>query len=99
MGHSSCHRPRLGRTTAPSMKNTVALLCLFCTFVSGAVADGAVDMERAQQLFKNFDTNGDGGISLEEYRAGMGTNMSELRLEKVFKEKDRDGDGQLNLNE
>src|ERR1700761_4920141 len=96
---STCHLLTPGRTTAPSMKNTVALLCLFCACASGAAADGAVDMERAQQLFKNFDTNGDGGISLEEYRAGMGANMSELRLEKVFKEKDRDGDGQLNLNE
>lgn len=57
------------------------------------------DRARAEQIFRNFDTNGDGGISLDEYRTGMIGNMSEIRIGKVFKEKDRDGDGRLNLDE
>jgi Ca2+-binding EF-hand superfamily protein len=63
-----------------------------------AAEESAVDA-RLAQTFKNFDTNGDGGISLEEYRAGMAENMSPGRVERVFREKDRNHDGKLNIPE
>ena len=51
------------------------------------------------QLFKNFDRDNDGGITLEEYKAGMVGQMDPARVETVFKQKDKDGDGKLNLDE
>lgn len=51
------------------------------------------------QVFKMFDRDSDGGISLEEYKAGMAGHMDPNRIEKVFKKKDSDGDGKLSLSE
>jgi len=51
------------------------------------------------QLFKNFDRDNDGGITLEEYKAGMVGQMDPARVETVFKQKDKDADGKLNLDE
>ena len=51
------------------------------------------------QLFKNFDRDNDGGITLDEYKAGMVGQMDPVRAETVFKQKDKDSDGKLNLNE
>ena len=81
------------------MKTTVTLAIVFCMGSALLAEQPESDRARAQQLFRNFDTNADGGINLEEYRAGMVGNMSETRIGKVFKEKDRNGDGQLSLEE
>jgi hypothetical protein len=51
------------------------------------------------QVFKKFDRDSDGGISLEEYKAGMAGHMDPNRIESVFKKKDADGDGKLSLSE
>ncbi len=51
------------------------------------------------QVFKNFDRNNDGAITLDEYEAGMKGNMDPARIDGVFKKKDKDGDGKLNLEE
>ena len=72
---------------------------VFCMGAALLAEQPESDQARAQQLFRNFDVNGDGGISLDEYRAGMVGNMSETRIGKVFKEKDRNGDGRLSLEE
>jgi Ca2+-binding EF-hand superfamily protein len=61
--------------------------------------DPTSNESQAERLFQNFDTNHDGVISLDEYRAGMAGNMSEARVAKVFTEKDRNGDGVLSLEE
>jgi Ca2+-binding EF-hand superfamily protein len=60
---------------------------------------GTAGNDRAERLFRNFDMNHDGFVSLDEYRQGMTGNMAESRIEKVFKEKDRNGDGKLTLDE
>jgi Ca2+-binding EF-hand superfamily protein len=51
------------------------------------------------QLFKNFDRDNDGSITLEEYKAGMVGHMDPARIDGVFKFKDKDSDGKLNLDE
>ena len=51
------------------------------------------------QLFKNFDRDNDGGVSLEEYKTGMTGKMDPARIDEVFKKKDQNGDGKLNLEE
>ena len=55
--------------------------------------------KRRRRPFNLLDTNHDGGISLEEWKAGMSGNIAPVRIEKVFREKDRNGDGKLNLEE
>jgi Ca2+-binding EF-hand superfamily protein len=81
------------------MKTFVTLAIIFCMGAVLLAEQPDADRARAQQIFQNFDTNADGGITLEEYRAGMAGNMSETRVAKVFKEKDRNNDGRLNLDE
>lgn len=82
------------------IKLPLVVATLFCSCAVLALADETpAAPNRAQQIFKQFDTNGDGGISLDEYRVGMGANISPARIGSVFKEKDRNGDGKLNLAE
>lgn len=62
-------------------------------------AEETSSKNRLEQLFKNFDTNGDGGITLDEYKAGMVGQMAPERVPTVFKQKDRNSDGKLTLAE
>ena len=64
------------------------------------MADEESANKRLEQLFKKLDTNGDGGISLEEYGASMfAAYLSPQRLAKAFKQKDKDRDGKLSMEE
>nr|XP_043617219.1 calcium-binding protein CML24-like [Erigeron canadensis] len=56
----------------------------------------------AEQVFKKFDANGDGKISITELRSilnALGTVTSEEELKIVMEEIDKDGDGYIDLNE
>ena len=81
------------------MKTRLTLVAVICSTALTAFADDASSKERLEQLFKNFDSNGDGGISLEEYKAGMVGQMAPERVPTVFKQKDRNSDGKLTLAE
>lgn len=81
------------------MKTPLTLVALFCSFTLIASADETSSKNRLEQLFKNFDTNSDGGISLDEYKAGMVGQMAPERVPTVFKQKDRNSDGKLTLAE
>jgi len=84
------------------MKATPILLAILSTsFAFSTLADDQSPAKKAEaeRMFKNYDTDGDGSISLEEYRAGQGPNMSPARVPKVFAEKDLNKDGKLNMEE
>ena len=81
------------------MKTSLSIVTLLCSFALAAVADQPLSKERLQQIFNGLDANHDGGISLEEYKAGVGANIAPERVDKVFREKDRNGDGKLTLQE
>lgn len=51
------------------------------------------------QLFKAVDKDGDGGISLDEFKASTVGQIDPSRVGDVFKKKDADGDGKLTLPE
>ena len=51
------------------------------------------------EVFKKLDTNGDGKVSLEEFKAGPAGKKDPAKAEEIFKKKDKDGDGFLSLEE
>jgi hypothetical protein len=51
------------------------------------------------EAFKKLDTNGDGKISLDEFKAGPLGKKDPAKAEEIFKKKDKDGDGSLSLEE
>lgn len=81
------------------MKTTLTFVALFCACALTSFGEEKTSQERLTQLFKNFDTNGDGGVTLDEYKAGMVGQMAPERVATVFKTKDRNKDGKLTLQE
>lgn len=70
----------------------------------------ALEAERADELaaatemvFRKFDTNQDGEISLEELKAGLEKSLKielpDSRVEQIMKDFDISGDGKLQLDE
>jgi hypothetical protein len=53
----------------------------------------------AEDIFKIFDRDSDGGVTIEEYKIGMTGKMDPARIDGVFKFKDQNGDGKLNVEE
>src|SRR6266853_4717354 len=49
-----------------------------------------------EEAFKKLDTNNDGSLSLDAFKAGK---KDAAKAEEAFKKKDKDGDGKLSLEE
>jgi Ca2+-binding EF-hand superfamily protein len=70
-----------------------------CCCVSAALAaDGEKKRPDPEQIFKKKDANGDGALSLEEYKAGM-PDKALAKADGRFKKLDSSGDGKLSLDE
>ena len=52
-----------------------------------------------EQIFKKLDTNGDGFLSLAEFKARPKAQENPARAEAVFKKIDTNGDGKISLDE
>jgi len=63
-----------------------------------AAADAKPKRDPAE-VFKKLDANGDGKVSLEEFKAGPAGKKDPAKAEEIFKKKDKDGDGFLTLEE
>lgn len=63
-----------------------------------AAADAKPKRDPAE-VFKKLDANGDGKISLDEFKAGPAGKKDPAKAEEIFKKKDKDGDGFLTLEE
>jgi hypothetical protein len=81
------------QTHPEPMKHLPSLLTLLALGASVALA---ADPEKA---FKKLDTDGDGAISLEEFKAGPAGKKDASKIEALFKKKDKDGDGKLSPEE
>jgi Ca2+-binding EF-hand superfamily protein len=53
----------------------------------------------AEAAFKKLDKDGDGKISLDEFKANPRFKGDASKAEESFKAKDKDGDGKLSLDE
>lgn len=51
------------------------------------------------EMFKKLDTNGDGKISADEWKAGPMAKKDAGKADEMFSKKDKDGDKSLTLEE
>ncbi len=52
-----------------------------------------------EEIFKKLDTNNDGSLSLDEFKAGPRAQKEPDKAEAAFKKMDKDNDGKLTLEE
>lgn len=71
----------------------------FLSLVSKSMKQECSDEEYAT-VFRVYDSDGNGVITSDEFRAAMksmGENLSKLEAEEMIVEADSDGDGQIDL--
>lgn len=89
----------------PIMKKlilTVVALAASLTLVTAADAEKKANKGAAltpEERFKKLDTDGDGFISLDEFKAGPQGKKDPAKAEEIFKKKDKNGDGKLSPEE
>ena len=73
-----------------------------CTMVATAAEEkkgGDKPKPNPEEIFKKLDANGDGKLSLEEFKAGPRYKKDASTAEADFKARDKDGDGSISLDE
>jgi hypothetical protein len=65
----------------------------------GPGVEGKHQRPSPEEIFKKLDTDGDGFLSLEEFKAGPRWQNDQAKAEEVFKKLDTNGDGKLSLEE
>lgn len=79
-------------------KITLVLIGLASLVAAPAVVAAPGKAPDPQKIFSKKDANGDGSLSLEEYKTGMKDNQLE-KAEKRFRKSDTNGDGKLSFDE
>ncbi len=69
---------------------------------AAAAAEGKKGARRAgdpEAAFKKLDSNSDGSVSLDEFKAGPLGKKDPAKAEEIFKKRDKDSDGKLSKEE
>ena len=85
------------------MKKLVTIMAALAVSISFATAADAEKKEgknhHSEEMFKKLDTNSDGFLSLEEFKAGPAGKKDAAKVEEMFKKRDTNNDGKLSLEE
>ena len=81
----------------------IAALAVGVTFATAADAEKKGEAKKGghnpEETFKKLDTNGDGSVSLDEFKAGPMGKKDPTKAEEMFKKRDTNGDGKLSMEE
>jgi len=87
--------------------STIVILVALCTVHAvvarekpariGKTHDGK--KRNVEEVFKKLDTDSDGAITLDEFKAGRTGAKKANRIETLFKKRDKDANGSLTLAE
>ncbi len=86
------------------MKKLLVLLCMLGVLLSTPKAETTTQQDqhtatKSSEFFKKMDTDGDGTVSLEEFKAGLSAQKDSAAVEEYFNRLDTNGDGKLTLDE
>jgi Ca2+-binding EF-hand superfamily protein len=84
-----------------TLTSILSALALATTFATAADAPAKGEKKKAdpEAMFKKLDADGNGSLSLEEFKAGPMGKKDPAKAEEIFKKKDTNNDGSLSLQE
>ena len=77
-----------------TMKRIITTLSTLAVATSVSLAQ-----PQPEDFFHKLDTNGDGALSLEEFKAGPAGQKNPAMAEEYFNKLDKNGDGKVTLEE
>ena len=93
------------KTMKSIITSIIAVAALLFTAVAADEAKPAAPAAEGKKkadpeaMFKKLDSNSDGSISLDEFKAGPIGKKDAAKAEEIFKKKDKDSDGKLTKEE